>query len=94
MEPKRRRGEMLKNQEVLEVSLMTSVSSYSNSNLEVTKVVNVGTLHTPSPEPAYKLPTGAIKQRRPGYGNVTAPYLEIFIFCFRRLTLQAIICSR
>jgi hypothetical protein len=61
MEPKSRRGEMLKNQEVLDVSLITSVSSYSNSNLEDAEVVKVGTLRTPFPKPAYKLPTGAIK---------------------------------
>jgi hypothetical protein len=96
MEPKSRRGEMLKYQEVLEVGLMTSVSSYCNSNLEVAKVVKVGSLHTPFPKAAYKLlvPTAAIKQSRPGYSNVSVPYLEIFIFCLRRLKLQVIICSR
>jgi hypothetical protein len=92
MEPKSRRGETLEYQEVLEVSLMTSVSSYSNSNPEVAKVVKVGSVRTPFPKPAYELPTAAIKQRRPGYSNVTAPYLEIFTFCLRRLTLQVVIC--
>jgi hypothetical protein len=54
MEPKSRRGEMLKHQEVLEVSLMTSVSPYSNSDLQVASVVKIGCTRAPFPKPAYK----------------------------------------
>jgi hypothetical protein len=87
MEPKRRRGEMFKYQEVLEVSLMTSVSSYSNSNLEVAKVVMVAILRTPVPKPAYKLQTAAINEGRPGYSTVTVPYLEILKCLYSYSTL-------
>jgi hypothetical protein len=94
MEPKSRRGEMLKYQEVLEVSLMTSVSSYSNSNLEVAKVVMVGILRTPVPKPAYKLPTAAINQGRPGCSSVTVPYLDILKCPYIQFLREAIDASR
>jgi hypothetical protein len=65
---------MLEYQEVLEVNLMTSATSYSNFNPQVAKVVTVDASHLHC---ADKLAADAIKQRWHRYCRMTASYLEI-----------------
>jgi len=64
---------MLEYQEVLEVNLMTSATSYSNLNPQVAKVVTVDAFHHHG---ADKPAADAIKQRWLRYCGMT-PYLEI-----------------
>ena len=74
MQPKCRGGVMLEYQEVLEVNLMTSATSYSNFNPQVAKVATVDAFHHHC---ADKLAADAIKQRWLRYRGMTPPYLEI-----------------
>lgn len=74
MQPKCRGGVMLEYQEVLEVNLMTSATSYSNFNPQVAKVVTVDAFQQ---HRADKLAADAIKQRWLRYCRMTASYLEI-----------------
>jgi len=68
---------MLEYQEVLEVNLMTSATSYSNFNPQVAKVVTVDAFHQ---HRADKLAADAIKQRWLRYCRMTASYLEILAY--------------
>jgi len=74
MQPKCRGGVMLEYQEVLEVNLMTSATSYSNFNPQVAKMVSVDAFHHHCTD---KLAADAIKQRWLRYCRMTASYLEI-----------------
>jgi hypothetical protein len=67
---------MLKHQEVLEVSLMTSVSPYSNSDLPVASVAKIGCTSRTLPKTCIQT-TEAISQGRSKYRNLTVPYLEV-----------------
>jgi len=74
MQPKCRGGVMLGYQEVLEVNLMTSATSYSNFNPQVAKVVTVDTFHHHCVD---KPAADVIKQRWLRYCGMTLSYLEI-----------------
>jgi thiamine biosynthesis lipoprotein ApbE len=65
---------LLKYQEVLEVNLMTSATSYSNFNPQVAKVVTVDAFHH---HRADKPAADAIKQRWLQYSGMSPSYLEI-----------------